>query len=449
MLIGAHLSIQKGLVEAGRKIISLDGNVLQVFSSPPRNWRKSRFTQVQLEEFKKSKRKIGVEKVFVHAKYLINIASKDKRIRSLSLDSLLQDLEFCEKIGAEGVIFHPHISFGKDRVIESLKELLKSFDGSCFLILENSAGEDLKEYVGIFEKLKDRRLKFCLDLAHIYQSGVDLNDPLSLNNLFETLEKNFKHKLVAIHSNNSKTKLGSKHDVHANINEGKISPNAFFVFLNHPLTCNLPFILETPGFKEKDGKSDRKNIQSLFRLKGKRLNKDFFERSAVDVARDLLGKYLIVKRGGRFLVGKIVETEAYVGPEDKASHAYGGKKTKRTRVMFEKGGRLYVYLIYGMHHCLNIVTGESGFPAAVLIRGVEPVFGFDKILDGPGKVCREFDITREDNRLDIVESNEIYIKDIGEIPEKIMALPRVGVDYAEEWAKKKLRFLIVSYDNKG
>ncbi len=191
------------------------------------------------------------------------------------------------------------------------------------------------------------------------------------------------------------------------------------------------------------GKNNKKNIQALFRLEGNRLRKDFFERPAVNVAKELLGKYLVVKRGGRFLAGKIVETEAYVGPEDKASHAYGGKRTKRTSVMFEEAGKLYVYLIYGMYHCLNVVTDRKGFPSAVLIRGVKGVVGTDKLLDGPGKVCREFGITREDSGLDATKSSEIYFVDLGEKPKEIISTPRIGVDYAGEWAKRKLRFVEV------
>lgn len=441
MLIGAHLSIQKGLLFAGKRLLKMGGNVLQLFPSPPRNWRKTKFSEKELLEFKREKRKLGIKKVFLHAKYLINIASKDKRIRNLSIESILDDLEFSKNVGAEGVIFHPHLSYGKERFVESIKEILESFKGKNFLILENSAGDNLKDYLYIFEKIKDKRVRFCLDLAHIFQNGIDLNNSKVLGSFFEFLEENFKDKLIAIHSNNSKTKLGSKHDIHANIDEGKIAPHVYFVFLNHPLTSNLPFILETPGFKEKYGHSDKKNIQALFSLKGERLKKDFFERSAVSVAKELLGKYLIVKRNGKFFAGKIFETEAYVGPEDKASHAYGNKKTQRTKVMFEEGGKLYVYLIYGMYYCLNVVTAKKGFPSAVLIRGVKPAVGVDKVLDGPGKVCQEFKITKEDSGLDTKVSDEIYFVDIGEKPKKIIATPRIGVDYAEEWAKKNLRFI--------
>ena len=442
MFVGAHLSIQKGLIEAGRRIVKIGGNALQIFTSPPRGWRAPSFSAQELEEFKRKKGELGVRKFFIHAKYLVNIGSQDKRIRDLSLDSLFEDLEFAERAGAEGVIFHPRLKGREAQVIASIKEILEKFKGGAFLILEPSAQENFKDYSIVFEKVRDERLRLCLDTAHVFQSGWDMGDPTKFFQLFELLAKRFKDKLVVVHSNDSKTELGSKHDVHQNIGEGHIPKEAFFAFLNHPLTENLPFILETPGFKEKDGKSDRKNIKALKKLKGKRLGREFFLRDAVWVAKNLLGKYLVVKKQGEFFAGRIVETEAYVGPEDKASHAFGGRRTKRTEVMFEIGGKVYVYLIYGMYHCLNIVTGEKGFPSAVLIRAVEPVVSKRKKLDGPGKLCSAFSIDREDNGKDVVTSEEIFIVDIGEKPKKITSTPRIGVDYAGEWANKPLRFLI-------
>ena len=180
----------------------------------------------------------------------------------------------------------------------------------------------------------------------------------------------------------------------------------------------------------------------VFKLKGtKRLKRNFFLKNAVWVAKNLLGKYLVVQKENNLFVGKIFETEAYIGPEDKASHAFGGKRTQRTNVMFEIGGIIYVYLIYGKYHCLNIVTGNEGFPAAVLIRGVKEITGEKRLLDGPGKLCRAFSIDRRDNGKDVVSSKEIFIVDSGIKPEKIISTPRIGVDYAGDWAKKNLRFL--------
>jgi DNA-3-methyladenine glycosylase len=177
-------------------------------------------------------------------------------------------------------------------------------------------------------------------------------------------------------------------------------------------------------------------------LNGKRLDRIFFEQPTVKVARELLGKYLIINQNKHFQIGQIIETEAYVGEEDRASHAWRGE-TARNKIMWGESGRLYVYLIYGMYYCLNIVTERTGFPAAVLIRGLEPVFGISGKVDGPGKLCRELGITTKDTGIDITKSNKIYIEDTGEKPKRVIAVERVGIDYAGEWARKKWRFLVL------
>ncbi len=111
--------------------------------------------------------------------------------------------------------------------------------------------------------------------------------------------------------------------------------------------------------------------------------------------------------------------------------------------MWGQAGVLYVYLIYGMYHCLNIVTEQAGFPAAVLIRGLEPISGISGEVNGPGKLCRELGITTKNTGVDITESNKIYINDIdiGRKSKRVIVAERVGVDYAGEWARKKWRFL--------
>lgn len=166
----------------------------------------------------------------------------------------------------------------------------------------------------------------------------------------------------------------------------------------------------------------------------RRLNRKFFERSALVVARELLGKYLVRRLNRKIVVFKITETEAYHGPKDKASHASRGR-TPRTSVMFGPPGHAYVYLIYGMYHCLNIVTGPEDFPSAVLIRGIE---GFN----GPGKLCREFKIDKSLNTKDITKSHELWLEDRGEAVGKIKRTPRIGVDYAGEYKDKKWRFVL-------
>jgi DNA-3-methyladenine glycosylase len=171
------------------------------------------------------------------------------------------------------------------------------------------------------------------------------------------------------------------------------------------------------------------------------LPREYFARPTLEVARDLLGKYLL-RHGadGTRRAGRIVEVEAYVGPEDLACHASKGR-TKRTEVMFGPAGVAYVYLIYGMYHCLNVVTEKEGFPAAVLIRAIETD---GMLINGPGKLCRDFGIDRSHNYHDLTSGKVLWIEDRGErCPDSsVITGPRVGVDYAGFWAKKPWRFLL-------
>lgn len=169
---------------------------------------------------------------------------------------------------------------------------------------------------------------------------------------------------------------------------------------------------------------------------------DFFAKDTLEVAKKLLGKKLVRIYRGKRIEGIITETEAYVGPEDKASHASRGK-TLRTEVMFGNPGVIYVYMIYGMYHCLNIVTGEKNYPAAVLIRGVS---SGEKNLNGPGKVCRFFHIDRTLNKKTLSKNSGLWIKNgIIVSSKKISASPRIGVNYAGPiWSVKPWRFTFSS-----
>ena len=168
------------------------------------------------------------------------------------------------------------------------------------------------------------------------------------------------------------------------------------------------------------------------------LSRMYFNRPTLSVARSLIGKYLVRSINGRMLAGKIVEVEAYVGPQDKACHASKGR-TQRTEVLFGPPGVAYVYLIYGMYHCLNVVTEREEFPSAILIRAIE-IDG--ELIDGPGRLCRALQIDRCLNRVDLTTCESLWFEDRGILVERgdVGAHPRVGVDYAGEWAKKPWRF---------
>lgn len=180
------------------------------------------------------------------------------------------------------------------------------------------------------------------------------------------------------------------------------------------------------------------------------LSRLFFERPTLDVAQDLLGKYLLRELPTSTILVRIVDVEAYIGQEDLACHASKGR-TKRTEIMYGQAGITYVYLIYGMYHCLNIVTENIDFPSAVLIRGieaVEPVSPDQPFcpgrIDGPGRSARHLHIDRSLNGFDMTLGHTLWLEDRGEpIPkDSIQALPRIGIDYAGEWAKKPWRFCL-------
>jgi DNA-3-methyladenine glycosylase len=183
-----------------------------------------------------------------------------------------------------------------------------------------------------------------------------------------------------------------------------------------------------------------------------KIPRSFYQQSTLDVARQLLGKYLVRNHPDGTVVGRIVETEAYVGPEDKACHASRGR-TARTEIMFGPAGHAYIYFVYGFHHMLNIVTEQRDFPAAVLIRAVEPVRGIAlmkrrrgiqeqrHLASGPGKLCEAFAIDRTLNGSDLC-GRVLYIRDDGDAATDIITTPRIGVDYAGRWKHKPWRFLI-------
>ncbi len=174
-----------------------------------------------------------------------------------------------------------------------------------------------------------------------------------------------------------------------------------------------------------------------------RLGRDFFARSTLEVAPDLIGARLVRRIGSRVISGRIIETEAYHGPDDQASHARRGP-TPRARIMFGPPGYAYVYLIYGMHHCLNVVTGADGFPSAVLIRGLDELEGVQGNAVGPGRLTRLLSIRVEThNGCDLTDPESDLWIEAGTAPRPpAVRTPRIGVDYAGAWAKRPWRWVV-------
>jgi len=172
-----------------------------------------------------------------------------------------------------------------------------------------------------------------------------------------------------------------------------------------------------------------------------KLPRAFYDRDTIVVARELLGKHLVHQSQGVERVGKIVEVEAYLGPHDLAAHSAKGR-TERTKVMFGPPGHAYVYFIYGMYHCMNVVTEREGHASAVLLRAIEPVKNVAGRTCGPGLLCRAMGIDRRLNAHDLLSDNFFIAEPEATESFTIVKRPRIGVDYAKHWAKRHLRFYI-------
>lgn len=193
----------------------------------------------------------------------------------------------------------------------------------------------------------------------------------------------------------------------------------------------------------------------------RRASRAFFARPADVVARRLLGCRLVrLSDDGVRLSGVIVETEAYLGPEDAAAHSFGGRRTTRTEPMYMRPGTSYVYFTYGMHFCMNISTAREGVPHAVLLRALEPIEGLEQmarrrsrsgkqvspkeLCSGPAKLCQALAIDRGLNAVDLVTSPSLWVEYDRQLSDsQVENTPRIGIDYAGAWVEKPLRWVVV------
>jgi DNA-3-methyladenine glycosylase len=178
-------------------------------------------------------------------------------------------------------------------------------------------------------------------------------------------------------------------------------------------------------------------------LAAPKLSRSFYSKEdTAALARELLGSYLVHNSPTGTRIGRIVEVEAYLGVHDRAAHSHRGR-TPRTEVMFGPPGHAYVYLIYGIHCCMNVVSGPTGQASAILLRGLEPVLGLEGRSNGPGLLTRAIDIDRRHNGIDLL-GDELFLTagPRTATTHRIMSRPRIGVDYAGAWAKRLLRFYV-------
>ena len=257
------------LLNAVSKTRRIGGNCLQIFAGSPRLWFRKPFPDDQVEAFLKETQKLDISPTFIHALYLVNLASTNNDILEKSINSLVIDIQNGARIKSAGVIVHigSHLGAGfdavKDQLVAVIQRILASTE-NCNLILENDAGQNGKigspeEISYLIKTINDDRLKVCLDSAHLFESGVDIRKIDSVEKFSQQLTQlNLVDKLVCLHLNDSATALDSHRDMHANIGEGEIGLEGLKNLINHSTFNSLPLILEVPG--ENRAGCDEKNI---------------------------------------------------------------------------------------------------------------------------------------------------------------------------------------------
>jgi len=256
--IGGHVSVAGGVSKSIENSRIIGGNCLQIFAGSPRLWARSPFPSEEVDKFLSLSKNNDIDPVFIHALYLVNLASDNQDLLFKSINSLVADLKNGSLINSAGIIVHigSHQGRGfqtvKKQLISSIKEILSRTEITN-LILENDAGQNGKigspeELAELINEINDPRLKICFDTAHLFESGIDLRDSSSVDRLVSFLKaKNILDRLVCIHLNDSATTLDSHRDMHANLGEGEIGLAGLSNLINHPDLKHLPLILETPG----------------------------------------------------------------------------------------------------------------------------------------------------------------------------------------------------------
>lgn len=273
--LGAHLSTAGGYAKVFERAQTIGANCLQIFSTSPRTWNAVHISDADARVFAAEKKRCGIEPVYFHASYLINLAAPGETGR-LSVRSLAAELAAAEKIGVKGSVVHlgsfkngdsdtpPEGAY--ERLIKNIGGVLQKTPPAAFFIIENSGtrkiGRKLSEIGRIISDLGSPRLKVCLDTCHLHAAGYDLRSEEKLGEFLDEFDSQIGlDRLELFHLNDSRDPFGSFRDRHDNIGEGRVGMRVFELLLNHPRTRHLSFIIETPGF---DGLGpDKKNLDIL------------------------------------------------------------------------------------------------------------------------------------------------------------------------------------------
>lgn len=278
-LVGVHLSFNQRLEGIVERVAELRVRTSQIFGGNPRQWRSVRFDSKNATLFKRAYQKCGIKKFYLHSIYLINLASKNGSIYQNSIKSLVDFMQKAKLLGAEGVI--THIGSAREhedgesaraQVAEAINEVLQRTK-TAKLFLENTAwgegelGSSIEGLAGIYKLIKNKkRVGFCLDTAHLYESGYNIKTKDGLDKFLQSFDRIIGlDKLAVLHLNDSKTKLNSKHDRHEVIGEGELGVEAFRNIVNHPKLSGLPMILETPDLRSEGEIGSLKILRSLIK----------------------------------------------------------------------------------------------------------------------------------------------------------------------------------------
>ncbi len=280
MKIGAHVGSSGGLTTAFERAQAIGAEAIQIFGAPPQTWRRRTIREEECEAFRAGIAETGIEPVFLHGPYLINLATDSEEQLKKSTDALTGDLQLASAIGAQGVIFHvgSHKGAGFEtrlpQMVKALKLVLKDTPDDVWIVLENSAGQGgsvgskFSELGAIIRKTNRPRLKVCLDTEHAYAAGYNLADEKELAKAMKEFDKEVGlDRLVAVHANDSKIPLGGGVDRHENIGKGHIGRAGFEAILAHPAFAEQPLLLEVPGL-EGEG-PDKPNVDLLKRIRKK------------------------------------------------------------------------------------------------------------------------------------------------------------------------------------